>query len=132
MATMRLNNELQRQLSYISDDEALMKKVINYIKRLGKERSKAYAQNPLDKHINGLLNTLHIDDTTQETVNRKCEAVRQEYSVTEDETENISSDEYTEKMLNKFYGAWEGDETATELMKVIKEGSTSRNPVCFD
>ena len=78
MATMRLNNELQRQLSYISDDEALMKKVINYIKRLGKERSKAYAQNPLDKNINGLLNTLHIDDTTQETVNRKCEAVRQE------------------------------------------------------
>lgn len=39
MTTLQLNAELYRQLSYIADDKNLMQKVVNYVKRLTRERA---------------------------------------------------------------------------------------------
>lgn len=37
----------------------------------------------------------------------------------------------TRAMLDKFYGAWVGDENADDTMRVIRENSTSREPIAF-
>ena len=42
------------------------------------------------------------------------------------------SDDYTARMLDKFWGAWVGDETADEVMKNIKLNVKSRNPINLD
>lgn len=39
---------------------------------------------------------------------------------------NKAQKDHTDIMLQKFHGAWEGNETTTELMKTIKENITSR------
>ena len=78
MTTLQLNNELQRQLSYISDDAILLKKAINYIKQLGKERHAAYAQEDLNADIDKLLTVFHVENITQEEFNHECEMVRRE------------------------------------------------------
>ena len=54
-------------------------------------------------------------------------------SILEDEKkeEKGTDDDYTEKMLDRFYGKWAGNETADEIMKTIKEFSTSREPLKF-
>lgn len=44
---------------------------------------------------------------------------------------NISKDT-TEEFINKFYGAWKGDESADEIIANIKQGGSSRPPVTFD
>ena len=59
-------------------------------------------------------------------------AVKLTNSVLEDEREEMSDEEYTEEMLNRFFGKWEGDETADEIMAIIKENSTSREPISFE
>lgn len=41
-------------------------------------------------------------------------------------------DDYTARMLDKFWGAWVGDETADEVMKNIKLNVKSRNPINLD
>jgi len=35
-------------------------------------------------------------------------------------------------MRDKFFGKWEGNETADELMAIIKENSSSSEPINFD
>ena len=50
-------------------------------------------------------------------------------SVIED-TEKKTS-EKTQNMLDKYSGAWVGEESAEDIMKMIKEGSTSREPLDF-
>ena len=77
MTTLQLNEELQRQLSYISNDAALMRKAINYIKKLGRLRNKAYAQDELEKDMDELLTAFRADDISQEDIDRECEAVRE-------------------------------------------------------
>ncbi|MGP1477251.1 MAG: hypothetical protein ACTTJK_07290 [Phocaeicola sp.] len=78
MNTLQLNEELQRQLNYISNDAELMKKAINYIKRLGRLRSKTYEQDVLNKDMDELLTAFHTEDIAQEDIDRECKLVREE------------------------------------------------------
>ncbi|MCE2616858.1 MAG: hypothetical protein ACTTKN_10400 [Phocaeicola sp.] len=78
MNTLQLNEELQRQLNYISNDAELMKKAINYIKRLGRLRSKTYEQDVLNKDMDELLTAFHTDNIAQEDIDRECKLVREE------------------------------------------------------
>lgn len=41
------------------------------------------------------------------------------------------SKEYTRKMLDKYAGAWSGNESADELMAAIRENSSVREPMQF-
>ena len=50
-------------------------------------------------------------------------AVKLTNSVLEEERKEMSDEAYTEEMLDKFYGAWKGDESADELMGNIKENT---------
>lgn len=50
-------------------------------------------------------------------------AVKLTNSVLEEERKEMSDETYTEEMLNKFFGKWEGNETAEELMGIIKQSS---------
>ena len=50
-------------------------------------------------------------------------AVKLTNSVLEEERKEMSDEAYTEEMLNKFLGKWEGNETAEELMGIIKQNS---------
>ena len=50
-------------------------------------------------------------------------AVKLTNSVLEEERKEMSDETYTEEMLNKFIGKWEGNETAEELMGIIKQSS---------
>ena len=50
-------------------------------------------------------------------------AVKLTNSVLEEERKEMSDETYTEEMLNKFFGKWEGNETAEELMGIIKQNS---------
>lgn len=59
-------------------------------------------------------------------------AVKLTNSVLEEEREEKSDEEYTEEMLDRFFGKWVGDETPEELMAIIKENSTSREPISFE
>ena len=59
-------------------------------------------------------------------------AVKLTNSVLEEEREEMSDEAYTEEMLNRFFGKWEGGETADEIMAVIKENSTSSEPISFE
>lgn len=53
-------------------------------------------------------------------------------SVLEDEKEaQTAVSDHTRVMLNKFYGAWVGEESADETVKVIRENATSREPIAF-
>ena len=48
-------------------------------------------------------------------------AVKLTNSVLEEERKEMSDEAYTEEMLNKFFGKWEGNETAEELMGIIRQ-----------
>ena len=50
-------------------------------------------------------------------------AVKLTNSVLEEERKEMSDEAYTEEMLNKFLGKREGNETAEELMGIIKQSS---------
>jgi len=50
-------------------------------------------------------------------------AVKLTNSVLEEERKEMSDEAYTEEMLNKFFGKWEGNETAEEMMGIIKRSS---------
>lgn len=50
-------------------------------------------------------------------------AVKLTNSVLEEERKEMSDEAYTEEMLNKFFGKWEGNETAEELMDIIRQSS---------
>ena len=50
-------------------------------------------------------------------------AVKLTNSVLEEERKEMSDETYTEEMLNKFFGKWEGNETAEELKGIIKQSS---------
>ena len=50
-------------------------------------------------------------------------AVKLTNSVLEEERKEMFDEAYTEEMLNKFLGKWEGNETAEELMGIIKQNS---------
>ena len=50
-------------------------------------------------------------------------AVKLTNSVLEEERKEMSDETYTEEMLNKFFGKWEGNETAEELIGIIKQSS---------
>lgn len=78
MTTLQLNEELQRQLGYISNDADLMKKAIAYIKKLGRLRNKAYGQEALDKDMDELLAAFRTEQIAQEDIDRECESVREE------------------------------------------------------
>ncbi|MBP3227920.1 MAG: hypothetical protein J6M53_03930 [Bacteroidaceae bacterium] len=45
--------------------------------------------------------------------------------------EESSPSAYTASMLNKYYGAWVGSETAEDTMLAIREHSSSREPVAL-
>ena len=51
--------------------------------------------------------------------------------VEEEKGEAALVSDRTRTMLDKFYGAWVGKETAAETMRAIKENSTSRQPLRF-
>ena len=59
-------------------------------------------------------------------------AVKLTNSVLEEERKEMSDEAYTEEMLNKFFGKWEGNETAEELMGIIKQNSSSSEPISFE
>ena len=50
-------------------------------------------------------------------------AVKLTNSVLEKESKEMSDEVYTEEMLNKFFGKWEGNETVEELKGIIKQSS---------
>ena len=52
-------------------------------------------------------------------------AVKLTNSVLEEECEEISDEAYKKDLRERFFGPWEGNETADELMSIIKENSTS-------
>ena len=54
-------------------------------------------------------------------------AVKLTNSVLEEEREEMSDVAYNKEMRDRFLGKWEGNETADELMSIIKENSTSRS-----
>jgi hypothetical protein len=76
MTTLQLNEELQRQLGYISNDADLMRKAIAYIKKLGRLRNKA-EQEALEKDMDELLTAFRTEKISQETIDSECEAVRE-------------------------------------------------------
>lgn len=39
--------------------------------------------------------------------------------------------EHTRQMLDKFYGAWEGDESAEQIIATMKENKSVREPLEF-
>ena len=77
MTTLQLNEELQRQLGYISDDADLMKKAIAYIKKLGRSRGRTYGQETLEKDMDDLLAVFRTEKITQAEIDGECESVRQ-------------------------------------------------------
>ena len=52
-------------------------------------------------------------------------AVKLINSVLEEEREGMSDVAYNKEMRDRFFGKWVGNETADELMSIIKENSTS-------
>lgn len=54
-------------------------------------------------------------------------AVKLTNSVLEEEREEMSDVAYNKEMRDRFFGKWEGNEMADELMSIIKENSTSRS-----
>lgn len=52
-------------------------------------------------------------------------AVKLTNSVLEEEREEMSDAAYNKEMRDRFFGKWEGNEAADELMSIIKENSTS-------
>lgn len=54
-------------------------------------------------------------------------AVKLTNSVLEEEREEMSDVAYNKEMRDRFFGKWVGNETAEELMSIIKENSTSRS-----
>lgn len=38
----------------------------------------------------------------------------------------------TKEFLNRFYGAWQGDENADSLIEIIRDGRKSKDPISFD
>ena len=52
-------------------------------------------------------------------------AVKLTNSVLEEEREEMSDAAYNKEMRDRFFGKWEGNEMADELMSIIKENSTS-------
>lgn len=44
-------------------------------------------------------------------------------------TDNITEEDYTMQMINRFAGAWNGEETAEEIIANIKEASGTRQPL---
>ena len=63
---------------------------------------------------------------------RLAVAVKLTNSVLEEERERISDEAFNKKMRDKFFGKWEGNETADELMAIIKENFSSSEPINFD
>ena len=59
-------------------------------------------------------------------------AIKLTNSVLEEERKELSDKAYTEEMLNKFFGKWKGEETAEELMEIIKQPSSSSEPISFE
>lgn len=59
-------------------------------------------------------------------------AVKLTNSVLEEEREEMSDEAFNKEMRDRFFGKWEGAETADELMAIIKENSTSREPISFE
>ena len=47
------------------------------------------------------------------------------------ERTETSVSEHTRQMLDKFYGAWEGDESAEQIIATMKENSSIRQPLEF-
>lgn len=47
------------------------------------------------------------------------------------ERTEISVSEHTRQMLDKFYGAWEGDESAEQIIATMKENNSVREPLEF-
>ena len=37
----------------------------------------------------------------------------------------------TKEFINRFYGAWQGDESADDLVKLIRDGRKSKDPISF-
>lgn len=50
-------------------------------------------------------------------------------SVAEERAQGKRPDDLTQRMLEKHFGAWEGDETSEEIMQAIRENSSIRKPV---
>lgn len=46
-----------------------------------------------------------------------------------EESEEGQPSAYTEAMLDKFFGAWVGEESPEEIMKSIKEGNIASEPI---
>lgn len=47
------------------------------------------------------------------------------------ERTEILVSEHTRQMLDKFYGAWEGDESAEQIIATMKENNSVREPLEF-
>ena len=47
------------------------------------------------------------------------------------ERTEVSVSEHTRQMLDKFYGAWEGDESAEQIIATMKENNSVREPLEF-
>lgn len=47
------------------------------------------------------------------------------------ERTEASVSEHTRCMLDKFYGAWEGDESAEQIIATMKENTSIRKPLEF-
>lgn len=53
-------------------------------------------------------------------------------SVIEDVSEKESSNDVTESFLSKFAGAWQGNESAEDIIANIQANRNCKNPISFD
>lgn len=47
-------------------------------------------------------------------------------------SENSTDSDRTTNFINNVYGAWKSPETAEELISVISEGKSCKDPISFD
>lgn len=85
MTTLQLNSELLRQVSYIVDDDHMLKKVIDYIKKLRKQASvkeDGALTSPVDKSLeeeaNQLYGLFQSDDLSDEELSSIVADARRE------------------------------------------------------
>lgn len=45
---------------------------------------------------------------------------------------NDSKSDLTKKFIRKYSGAWSGNDTAEEIISIIDENSSSKEPISFD
>lgn len=79
MTTLQLNQEVLRQIGYISNDDNLLTKVINYIKSIIPARSDVDVVKDKKNMLDNILSMPRPCPLTDEEINKEVEKGRQEF-----------------------------------------------------